>query len=133
MLFRSHPDARCPAAVASRIRVTGPSYVPVTVMAEVVPLDPDQVAIVQARVRANLDAFLHPVTGGTDGTGWSFGAPVHLSQLARVVEAETEGVDHCAHLRLAVRGAMVEETVAVDADALVCAGDHEITMSLGGD
>jgi hypothetical protein len=130
---RDHVAARCPAAVASRIRVSGPDYVPVTVMAEVVPLDPEEVAVVQARVRANLDAFLHPVTGGPDGAGWRFGAPVYVSQLAQVVEAETEGVDYCHHLRVAVRGAMVEEVVRIGDGALVSAGDHEITMSLGSD
>jgi hypothetical protein len=128
---RDHLAARCPATLASRIRVAGPEYVAVTVVAEVIPVDPDQTAVVQARVRANLDAFLHPVTGGSEGLGWTFGQPVYLSQIARVVETETEGVDHCVRLRLAVEGALYEEVVSVREDALVSAGDHEITMTLG--
>jgi predicted phage baseplate assembly protein len=128
---RDHVAARVPAAVASRIRVSAPEYVRVTVVAEVVPLDPEQAAVVQARVRANLDAFLHPVTGGPDGLGWSFGEPVYLSQIAGVIEGGTDGVDYCVGLRLAVAGALHEEVVPVGENGLVSAGDHEITVSLG--
>jgi hypothetical protein len=127
---RDHISARCPASLASRIRVTGPAYVAVTVLAEIVPLDPGEAALVQARVRANLDAFLHPVTGGPGGLGWTFGQPVYLSQIARVVEEETDGVDYCVHLRLSVAGTLYEEAVPIGTDALVSAGDHEITLSL---
>jgi hypothetical protein len=130
---RDHIAARCPATLASRIRVAGPDYVAVTVIAEVVPLYPGEAALVQARVRANLDAFLHPVTGGSDGLGWTFGEPVYLSQVARVVEEETDGVDYCIRLRLAVDGALYEEVVPLHEDALVSAGDHEITLNVGDD
>jgi predicted phage baseplate assembly protein len=130
---RDHVAARCPATLAARIRVAAPAYVAVTVIAEVVPLEPDQAALVQARVRANLDAFLHPVTGGPDGLGWTFGQAVYLSQIARVIEGETEGVDYCIRLHLAVDGALYEEVVPVREDTLVSAGDHEITISLGDD
>ena len=128
---RDHVAARCAAAVASRIRVSGPEYVPVTVVAEVVPLDPEQAALVQARVRANLDAFLHPVTGGPHGLGWNFGEPVYLSQIAGLIEGETDGVDYCLRLRLAVEGTLYEEVVPIRDSALVSAGDHEITVTLG--
>ena len=127
----AHIAARCPAAIAGQIRVGGPEYVRVTVVCEIVPLRSEDPAAVEARVRANLDAFLHPVTGGPAGRGWRFGESLYLSQVAQVVESETEGVDHATGLRLSLGGVMAGEAVQVGEGALIAAGDHEIRIRLG--
>ena len=91
-----------------------------------------RLAEVEARVRANLEAFLHPITGGSHGKGWGFGESVYLSQIAQVVEAETEGVDYAAQLRMTVNGIMFEDVVPVGDDMLVASGAHEIRITLAG-
>jgi hypothetical protein len=127
----AHLAARCPAAVAGQIRVSGPEYVAVGVVCEIVPLPDADAAVVEALVRANLNAFLHPVTGGTQGLGWRFGEALYLSQAAAVIETQTEGVDYAAGLRLSLGAVMAGEVVAVGDQALIAAGDHEIRVRLG--
>ena len=79
-----------PAAIAGSILLEAPSYTALSVRADIVPLQADQAAIVEARIRDRLATFLHPLVGGADGTGWDFGQPVYQSQLATLLEA-TEG------------------------------------------
>jgi hypothetical protein len=127
----AHVTARCPAAIAARVRVASPEYVPVSVVCEIVPVEADLAAVVEAQVRANLNAFLHPITGGPGGKGWRFGEPVYLSQVARVVEIETEGVDYAIQLRMTVGSTMFDDMVPVGDDMLVASGAHEIKITLG--
>lgn len=127
---RSYLVERAPASVASRIRVTGVRYTRVSVRAEVVPQQADQAAQVEARVRENLNRFLHPLTGGIDGQGWEFGQAAHLSQIAYVIEA-TAGVDYAAEVMLMNEGHLYEELISVQADGLVAAGNHELTLTVG--
>jgi hypothetical protein len=127
---RSYLVERAPSSVASRIRVTGVRYTRVSVRAEVVPQQADQAATVEARVRENLNRFLHPLTGGIDGQGWEFGQAAHLSQIAYVIEA-TAGVDYAAEVMLMNEGHLYEELISVQADGLVAAGNHELTLTVG--
>lgn len=122
--------ARTPATVARQVRVVGPLYVPVGVVAEIVPQHAEEVAQVEARVLARLNAFLHPLAGGPDGQGWSFGQPVYLSQVAALIE-NTKGVDYALQVGLHVKGQIFDEYVSVAADALLAPGDHEIKLTLG--
>lgn len=124
-----HLSARCPAAIAGQIRIAGPEFVLVGVSCAIVPLIADDAAPVEARVRDNLNAFLHPVTGGPADEGWHFGEAVYLSQIATLIE-QTDGVDCAIELRMTVDGAMFDEFVPVDENALVAAGDHEIKITL---
>lgn len=129
-LVQSYLVQRAPATVAPRIRVTGVAYIRVSVRAEIVPCQADQAATVEARVRENLNRFLHPLTGGVDGQGWEFGQAAHLSQIARVIEATT-GVDYAAEVMLMNEGHLYDELISVQADGLVAAGNHELTLTVG--
>jgi hypothetical protein len=120
---------QAPAVVAGRIRLLGPLYLPVGVLVEVVPREPEAAATVEAQVRQMIDRFLHPTRGGVRGDGWRFGEPVYLSWLASRLEG-IEGVDHAARLRLRVAGVIQDERVEVPADHVVCAGAHEIQLTL---
>lgn len=82
-----------------RINVVGPDYVQVAVDADVVPRHLAEADLVTARMVAALDAFLHPVTGGPDGTGWPLGRPVYGSEVAQVLE-RVPGVSHVKALAL---------------------------------
>jgi hypothetical protein len=127
---QEHLSACAPAAVGAQIRVVAPTYQPVSVVAEVVT-DPSQAAQVETDLRAALDAFLNPLTGGPRGTGWSFGEPVYLSQVAAVVRA-TPGVDFARHLELVVDGLVAGDLAGLTPDSLPAAGTHVIKSRLGG-
>jgi uncharacterized phage protein gp47/JayE len=129
---REHLAQRVPVAVSRHVRIVGPQYVLVGVQAEIIPHVPSQAAQVEARVRDKLNRFLHPLAGGTDGDGWSFGQAVYLSQVARVIE-ETVGVNYAREIRLHANGQVFADVVPIEADALVAAGDHELKLSIGTD
>jgi hypothetical protein len=93
---RAGPDlaARSP----SRINVIGPGYVPVSLAVNIQPTSTGEMEAVRSRVQAQLDRFLHPLTGGQYGTGWEFGRPVYLSELYAALEA-LDGVEYVPQIR----------------------------------
>lgn len=121
---------RVPASVVGRIRVVEPAYIALNIAVDVVPLDPQTAAIVEAQLRENLNRFLHPLVGGVEGKGWEFGASVHLSNIAVVIES-TKGVDYARNIRLFVNGGEHCNEVKIPRDTLVCAGTHEIKLTVG--
>jgi hypothetical protein len=121
---------RVPATLAPRIRVTGPSYVPIGVRAELRPQVADAAAAVESIVRSNLNQFLHPLTGGPNGQGWQFGQAIRLSQIARVIE-QTSGVDCAVQLLLISNGHLFDELVPLAPDTIAAAGDHELRLIVG--
>jgi hypothetical protein len=126
---RAYAAAHAPAVVA--IRLVPAVYAAVSVLATLTPVDPSLAAIVESRVRAALNRFLHPLRGGPDGQGWEFGEPVHASQIASVIES-TPGVDFAVSLVLECEGVVCDAVVPVPANALVAAGHHELTLKVGG-
>ena len=145
-----HLRARCAPTVG--LWVAGPEWIEVTVTATVVAGDPTAAGLIQARVEQVLDRFLHPLTGGPDGTGWAFGRKPHRSDMYAAVTA-VDGVDHVRELEVvqvarseslgerlaAVLGRSLAqgaaEPVAADltrwlARALVYSGRHQITVTL---
>ncbi|MGH4012335.1 MAG: putative baseplate assembly protein [Pseudonocardiaceae bacterium] len=94
----AHLRARVPAT--AELWVAGPEWIRVTVTATVVPRSPEVADPVRDRVRAALEHYLHPLTGGPDGSGWAFGRKPHRSDLFAVTEA-VEGVDHIRSLEVA--------------------------------
>lgn len=121
---------RAPATAA--LRIEAPQYVVVSVLATLAPEDPSVAAAVEARVRDALNRFLHPLMGGADGAGWAFGQSVHLSQIAKVIEA-TPGVDYATRIMLACDNALYDSSVPVPTNRLIAAGNHELTLRMGGD
>lgn len=121
--------ARAPAAVSGRVRVIGPRFVEIGVVAQVVVADPELAALVDARLRSRFDAWLHPTLGGAEGAGWPFGARIFLSDIATLVEA-TAGVDVATRIALRADGACTGDAYSLPADALVAAGVHEIKIEL---
>jgi len=120
-------EARVPAAIVGQITLVPPTYTPVGIRADIVPFHADEAALVEARVRASLTAFLHPLTGGTAGTGWDFGQPVYLSQIAALIEA-VDGVDFVSLLQLIVDDGVAGDLVAVDPGSLITEGDHQLKL-----
>ena len=119
--------ARVPATAATGIVVTGPEYLPVGVRAVLAPLEVDRAGPVRDDVLRALGRFLHPLTGGPLGDGWTFGRDVYLSDLARLIEATT-GVDYVSELELIVDDHPQTEEVVVPADRIVVAGPLRVLM-----
>jgi predicted phage baseplate assembly protein len=101
--------------------VVGPEYVPTDVDLEVVPVSLEGAGDVEAAIQQALSRFLHPLTGGLDGTGWDFGRQPHDSDFYVLLES-VAGVDHVRSLRVTPRGAF-------DAGRfLVCSGTHRVAL-----
>jgi hypothetical protein len=124
---RAFLAARVPAAIAQRVRIVGPAYQPVSVVAEIAIRDAGMAAAVEERLRDALDAFLHPLTGGVERGGWHFGEDVPLSRIAGLVEG-TDGVAFAQELQL-VSGAAVEgERIDIAPEGLPSAGRHLLKL-----
>lgn len=120
--------ARVPAAVAAQIAVTGPTYLPVGVQAVVTPLNAGEAGVVRDAVIAAMEKFLHPLTGGPEGTGWAFGRDVYLSDVAAVLEA-VRGVDYVSTLNLLLKGSPTGERLEVPPDRIVVASLLKIMLA----
>jgi predicted phage baseplate assembly protein len=123
----AYVGARAPAGLAGGISVVAPSYVRVGLNAEILPLSADEAGRVEARVRARLAQFLHPLSGGRDGNGWDFGVPVYLSDLAALIE-DTPGVDAVQFLQMMVGSTVFGDFVPLDPGQLVAAGDSQLKL-----
>jgi hypothetical protein len=112
--------------VGARIFVTGPAYVVVDVSARVAVVanaDP------RDAVRAVLQLFLHPLTGGPAGRGWPFGRDVYRSEVLQTID-EVEGVDHVEDLTLAQDGGPPScGNLCVPPTALVVAGSLTVEVA----
>ena len=73
--------------------VAGPEWVAVAVNATIIPTSLQTADAVVGSVRAALNRFLHPLTGGTHGRGWDFGAVPRRSDFHALIEALGD-VDH---------------------------------------
>ncbi|MDX2152664.1 MAG: putative baseplate assembly protein [Bryobacteraceae bacterium] len=98
---RAYLEARASASLAAahRIAVIGPEYEPVDVTATIAPLVPSEAGNVERLAREAIEAFLHPVTGGPEGRGWTLGRSVYVSDLAAVLEA-VAGMDYVERLEI---------------------------------
>jgi hypothetical protein len=113
----------------AEVFVVAPLYLQVSVVVEVAVVTPTASAEVERGVRARLEAFLHPLTGGLDQRGWEFGRAPHRSDCFTIIE-QVPGVDHCRHLEL--QESEVLQGVRSTDLFLVCSGQHEITLSFPG-
>jgi hypothetical protein len=112
------------AAPTVRLWLAGPEWVRVTATVDIVPVSFEAVDALLREVRTALQRFLHPLTGGPDGSGWDFGRRPHRSDLFALLES-IAGVDYVRHL------AVQEEPPAPEWPDrfLVFSGDHVITVA----
>ena len=102
LLQAAYDLLRSVGPLGSRVEVTSPPVLALPLQVTVVReaaglLSADAVA---RRVLDAVRAYLDPLTGGRDGTGWPFGGLVYRSELYRIVEG-VPGVDHVSELLLA--------------------------------
>ena len=114
--------------VGTRVEVVGPTYLDLSVQAEVQALAGVNKAALQNAVVAALNRFLDPLVGGPDGTGWPFGRDVYRSEIMRVID-EVSGVDYVASLELIGDDGQPQcGNVCLSPTWLVAAGTHQITV-----
>jgi predicted phage baseplate assembly protein len=125
-------DARRVVGVPVEVRT--PYYQGASVAALVRALPGRPAAMVRQRVVDALTRFVHPLTGGTDGTGWPFDAPLTATATAQVIEA-VDGVLAVDELQLFEydlrRGRRVgdgRESIALAEHALFLSADHRVVV-----
>jgi hypothetical protein len=91
------PPAYVPVRLTARL-VIREDYAPATVARSGVLTDDAIAREVGRQGAAAVAAYLHPLTGGADGTGWPFGRDVHASEIYAVLD-RLPGVDFVDGLR----------------------------------
>lgn len=89
---RRYLSWRAPETANHRLYLIGPTYTSIAVTVIFVPADPAEANLVICRVVADLDQYLHPLKGGPENAGWTFGNQLYLSNIYARIEA-VEGVD----------------------------------------
>lgn len=119
--------------IGSRVLVEPPRYTGITVVARLRPRPRFSPARLQDAVLEALYTYFHPITGGTDGTGWPFGRPVNIGEVYAVLQA-VRGTELVVDLRLfsadpitGQRGAAVQ-TLALEPHSLVFSYDHQVLV-----
>jgi hypothetical protein len=126
----------------THIQVTGPTYIEVNVTADLFPLTIDLAPSVETEALNQLAQFLHPLTGGYEGSGWEFGRLPCLSDFYALLEDIT-GVDHVENLSMTLQSVTptgvpvgdpqeVTEDQPLDIHApdytLIYSGNHTLTV-----
>ena len=81
------------------VAVVGPLYVQVRVSVEIALASLDGTTAVEQAVEQQLTSFLHPLTGGFNGSGWAFGREPYESDFYRLIES-IPGVDYIRRLTI---------------------------------
>jgi hypothetical protein len=108
------------------VAVVGPLYLRIDLELEVAVATPDVANVVERAVHDRLAAFLHPLTGGLDGSGWDFGRAPHRSDFFALIES-VPGVDHVHYLNIVE----TEDQPGVRQTGrfLVFSGRHQISVT----
>ncbi len=85
--------------LTTEVYVVPPKYMKVRVEAKIVVTAMADAEQVSLDVKNNLNKYYHPLTGGTDGTGWAFGGDIYFSEAYRIV-LNTVGVSRIDLLEL---------------------------------
>jgi hypothetical protein len=96
---KAHLDAR--RSPTGRLVVVGPTYTRVSVRLQIIPVpgsSPDGVA---RECRQRIGEFLHPLTGGSDGGGWTLGRQPHRSDFYGLLDT-VDGVDFIRALSISI-------------------------------
>jgi predicted phage baseplate assembly protein len=111
------------------IAVVGPLYITVSVSVELTLVALQGASAVEQAVQQALARFLHPLTGGPQGTGWAFGRQPQKSDFYALLEA-IAGVDYVRTLEVAVS----EDLPGSEATGrfLINSGRHRIDLVFEG-
>jgi Baseplate J-like protein len=114
--------------IGTRVEVVAPTYLDVVVQATVQSESHTNKTALQESIVAALNAFLDPLVGGPDGTGWPFGRDVYRSEIMKVIDS-VAGVDYIDSLALLADGGQPQcGNVCLNPTSLVKAGAHRISV-----
>ncbi len=108
--------------LTTRVHVTGPRYLPVTIKVSVVPLSDERLPKegnaennVANRVVEAARTFLDPLEGGDGGGGWPFGRNVFVSEIYQLID-RIRGIDHVKTVSVTTDDPerMIEGSIGVD-------------------
>lgn len=116
------------------ISVVGPLYVEVSITVEVALASLEGSSAVAQAVEQQLTRFLHPLTGGFEGTGWDFGRKPYKSDFYALLES-IPGVDYIHFLQVDPPEAEdllddAVEAVIQTGRFLVYSGKHTINLKM---
>ena len=119
--------------MGARVMVEPPAYQGVTVVAMLRArpwADPNRL---QKTAVDALYAYLHPISGGMDGTGWDFGRPVHMGEVYALLQ-RLPGTEMVEDVRLFAANPITgqrgqaAQRVEVAANALVFSYQHQVRV-----
>ncbi|MFL6074147.1 MAG: putative baseplate assembly protein [Mycobacteriales bacterium] len=127
---RELEERRC---LGARIAVEPPLYQGITVVARLVARRRVNLDALRERALRGLYSYLHPLTGGPEGTGWPFGRPVQSGELYAVLQSLT-GVELVEDVKLFAadpitgeRGGAVDR-VELEPHALAYSYGHQVRV-----
>jgi predicted phage baseplate assembly protein len=117
--------------LTTRLEVRDPAYYWVSVEVKVRALSNDVQTKVEADVLSRLYAFLNPLTGWTDGQGWPFGRPIHVSEVHQCLQGLADvmfvsGLE-MFQVQEGKRGNAVD-SIELVAHGVVASGAHHVTF-----
>ncbi|HWQ44955.1 MAG TPA: putative baseplate assembly protein [Methanosarcina barkeri] len=109
-----------------KLKVAGPIYYQVNVIAELVTTDLEAVSEIETQVKRKIEEFLHPLTGGTEGKGWDFGQIPSTSDFYSLLS----DLNEISYVRKIDFIKAENETPEKQPrpSALPCSGKHEINL-----
>ncbi|MGW6262343.1 putative baseplate assembly protein [Streptomyces sp. NPDC055085] len=123
--------------VGARVLVEPPRYQGVTVVARIVARPYSDLERIRANALDNLYTFLNPLTGGHDGSGWSFGRDVQSAEVSAVLQ-RVPGVDYVDDLRIfganpvtSERGRQVKQRLPLEPYSLAFSYQHQLLIEEG--
>ncbi len=119
--------------LGARVMVEPPAYQGVTVVAMLRARPWANPARLQRTATDALYSYLHPITGGMEGTGWDFGRAVHVGEVYALLQ-RLPGTELVEDVRLFAANPITgqrgqaAQRVEVAANALVFSYEHQIRV-----
>lgn len=131
-VVEKHLRSRSPVSLSS-FTVAGPTYVGISVEAELYVASMDSASGVKFNAMEKLAAFLHPLYGGYDGKGWGFGEMPCNSDILALLQKIPE-VDHVEKLVVTMRdektgeSSVVKDVISLPGYTLISSDTHRIEV-----
>jgi len=120
----------CHRLITTKICLIPPLYIEVGVTAQVIIKSGYSQLSLELKIKEELDRFLHPLTGGTDGKGWPFGRSIYQSEIYQAI-VNLPGVDYVNEIVLSA-GIGAESdgkgNYSIPPQGLICPGEHVIEI-----
>ncbi len=119
--------------IGTRVLVEPPRYTGLTIVARIKAQPRVSPVRLQESVLDALYAYFHPISGGTQGTGWPFGRPVNVGEVYSVVQA-VRGTELIVDLRLfgadptTGRRGQAAQVLPLEPHSLVFSYDHQVLV-----